>query len=63
MLFRGQFTISLDRVRKGTHYKYVVVKKGNPYWEYLPEFPPENYSGIVDRYLKIPDKHTEPGGE
>ena len=64
MLFRGQFTISLDRARKGTYYKYVVVKKGKIHWEYLPEFPPLQYYGsIVDRYLKIPDKHTEPGGE
>lgn len=63
VLFRGQFKISLDRARKGTSYKYVVVKKGKVHWEVLPEFPPVQYYGIVSRYLKIPDKHIEPGGE
>ncbi|KAJ7339367.1 hypothetical protein OS493_005761 [Desmophyllum pertusum] len=61
VLFRGQFTISLDRARKGTFYKYVVVKKGKVHWEDLLEFPPGQYYGIVNRYLKIPDKHIEPG--
>ncbi|KAL9988396.1 hypothetical protein ACROYT_G002834 [Oculina patagonica] len=61
LLYRGQFTISLDRARKGTFYKYVVVKKGAVYWEELPEFPPHHYSTIVDRALKIPDDHIEPG--
>ena len=63
MLFHGQFTISLERARKGTSYKYVVVKKGKIYWEQLPDFPPRNYYGIVNRVLKIPEKHLEPGGE
>jgi len=63
MLFRGQFIISLDRACKGTFYKYVVVKKGDIYWEELPEFPPVNYYGIVNRVLKIPEKLLEPGGE
>jgi len=63
-LFRGQFTISLDRARKGTYYKYVVVKKGKVHWEQLPEFPPTyGYSSIVNRFLKIPDKHIEQGGK
>ncbi len=63
VLFRGQFTISLDRARKGTFYKYVVVKKGKVHWEELPEFPPINYYAIVNRVLKIPENHIEPGGE
>lgn len=64
MLFRGQFTISLDRARRGTFYKYVVVKKGEPHYEYLPEFPPMlSYSGIVNRSLKIPEKYLKPGGK
>jgi len=40
-----------------------VVKKGIVHWEQLPEFPPKYYSGIVDRFLKIPDKHIEQGGK
>ena len=63
MLFRGQFTLSLERARRGTFYKYVVVKKGSPHWEELPEFPPRDYYGIVNRVLKIPQEHLEPGGE
>lgn len=63
MSFRGQLTVSLDRARKGTFYKYVVVKKGKVHWEQLPEFPPANYNGIVNRVLKIPEKYLEPGGE
>lgn len=64
MLFRGQFTISLERARKGTRYKYVVVKKGNVHWEQLPEFPPKwGDESIVDRVLKIPYKHIEQGGK
>lgn len=63
MLFRGEFTINLDRARKGTFYKYLVVKKGTIYWEELPEFPPRDYYGIVNRVLKIPEKCLEPGGE
>ena len=64
MLFRGQFTISLDRARKGTFYKYVVVKKGTVHWEQLPEFPPKwGDESIVDRVLKIPDRHIEQGGK
>lgn len=63
MLFRGQFTISLDRARRDTFYKYVVVKKGDVYWEYLPEFPPKQFYGIVDRSLKIPEEYLKPGGK
>lgn len=63
MLFRGQFTITLDRARKGTRYKYVVVKKGEVYWEDLLEFPAVQYNGIVDRSLKIPEKYLKPGGK
>lgn len=63
MRFRGQFTISLDLARKGTFYKYVVVKKGKVHWEELPEFPPRHYYGIVNRVLKIPEKDLQPGGE
>ena len=62
-LFRGQFTISLERARTGTFYKYVVVKKGKVLWEQLPEFPPKYYGGIVNRSLRIPDKHIEQGGK
>ena len=62
-LFRGQFTISLDRAHRGTFYKYVVVKKGMVHWEQLLEFPPKCYNGIVNRSLRIPDKHIEQGGK
>ena len=63
-LYRGQFTLSLDRARKGTFYKYVVVKKGRVHWEQLPEFPPKyGYDSVVNRSLKIPDKRLEPGGK
>lgn len=64
MLFRGQFTISLDLARKGTFYKYVVVKEGKVHWEQLPEFPPKcDNNSIVNRFLTIPDKYIEPGGK
>ena len=63
-LFRGRFTITLDRARWGTAYKYLVVKKGKPYYEELPEFPAKyGYYSIVNRSLKIPDKHVKPGGK
>ena len=63
MLFRGQFTISLDRAREGTFYKYVVVRKGEVYYEELPEFPPVEYYRIVNRSLRIPEKYLKPGGK
>lgn len=63
-LFRGQFTLSLDRARRGTFYKYVVVKKGNVHWEQLPEFLPRyGHDSVVNRSLKIPDNRIEPGGK
>ena len=63
-LFRGQFTLSLEQARKGTYYKYVVVKNGNVHWEQLPEFPPKyGRDNVVNRSLKIPDKRIEPGGK
>ncbi|XP_020630793.1 flocculation protein FLO11-like isoform X2 [Orbicella faveolata] len=63
-LFRGQFTLSLDRARKGTFYKYVVVKKGTVHWEELPEFPPKySCDGVVNRSLNIPGNYIEPGGK
>lgn len=61
MLFRGQFTVSLDRACTGTCYKYVVVKKGSVYWEDLAEFP--TYYSIVNRALRIPKKDIQPGGK
>ena len=63
MHFRGQLTISLDRARNGTFYKYVVVNKGTVHYEDLPEFPPQHYYHIVNRSLKIPEKHIGPGGK
>jgi len=63
-LFRGQFTLSLERARKGTYYKYVVVKKGDVHWEQLPEFTPRyGPKSVVNRSLKIPEKRIEPGGK
>ena len=64
MLFRGQFTITLDRARCGTAYKYLVINKEEIYYEELPEFPPKyGYSSIVNRSLKIPEDRIEPGGK
>lgn len=62
MLYFGFITISLDRARSGTCYKYVVVKKGEDHWEDLKEFA--SYSGrIVNRGLKIPEQHLKAGGK
>ena len=61
--FSGQFTVSMDRARGGTDYKYVVLKKGIIHWEYLTEFRPRHYGGIVNRFLFIPDKYLKPGGK
>lgn len=61
-LFRGQFTISRDLARRGTFYKYLLVKKGKLHYEELPEFP-SLYRGYVNRLLKIPERHNEPGGK
>lgn len=63
MLFRGQFTICLDRARKGVSYKYLVVNNREVYWEGLPEFPPIQSYGIVNRFLKIPKPYLKPGGK
>ena len=63
MSFSGQFTLSIDRAKRGTYYKYVVIKKGDDHWEYLTEFPPRNKGEIIDRFLSIPDKYLKPGGE
>ena len=64
MHFRGQLTITLDRARCGTAYKYLMDNKGELYYEELPEFPPKyGYSSIVNRSLKIPENYIEPGGK
>ncbi|KAL9988414.1 hypothetical protein ACROYT_G002852 [Oculina patagonica] len=54
--FRGELTISLDRAHWGTGYKYVVIGKGKPQYEELL-----GQNGMVNRSLKIPEEHIEPG--
>lgn len=61
--FSGQFTLTVDCARKGTSYKYVLVKKGAVYWELLPEFPSRYNGGVVKRFLSIPEKYLKPGGK
>ena len=61
--FSGQFTLTVDCARKGTSYKYVVVKKGAVYWESLPEFTSRNCEAIVNRFLSIPNQYLKPGGK
>lgn len=63
MRFSGQVTLTVDCARKGTSYKYVVVKKGATHWECLLEFPPKYVGGIVDRFLSIPEEYLKPGGK
>lgn len=63
VLYRGQVTLSVDLARKGTRYKYVVVKNGTIYWEDLGQFASSYFHGIVNRVLKIPKKYTKPGGK
>lgn len=64
LLFRGQFTLSLSRARRGTSYKYLVVKKGSPNYEDLSEFSTAYLrDSIVNRVLKIPEKHIKAGGK
>ena len=63
MSFSGQFTLSIDRAKQGTCYKYVVIEKGDVHCEYLAEFPPRNKGEIINRFLSIPDKYLKPGGE
>ena len=41
----------------------MVVKEEKPYYEYLTEFEPKVRNGIVDRFLRIPDKYLKPGGK
>lgn len=63
MRFSGQLTLSVDCARQGTSYKYVVVQKGDPHYEYLAEFPPKCSGTVVNRFLSIPDKCLNPGGK
>lgn len=63
MFFCGQFIIIFDRVCKGICYKYVVVKKGEVYWEDLLEFLVVQYNGIVDWLFKILEKYLKFGGK
>lgn len=62
MRFSGRCTLSIGRADKGTHYKYVIMKKGEVLWEQLVEFKPY-HGAIVDRFLFIPDKYLTPGGK
>ncbi|XP_022796391.1 E3 ubiquitin-protein ligase rnf213-alpha-like isoform X1 [Stylophora pistillata] len=59
--FQGQFTLTIDRARKGTKYKYVIIKKKDVLWEELIEFQPSNGGVIVDRFLYVPDKYLKRG--
>ena len=61
MLYRGQVTLSVDRARRGTNYKYLVVKNGKITWEDLSEYG--YFRGIVNRVLKIPEQYIRPGGK
>ena len=63
MRFKGQFTLSIRFARKGTFYKYAVIKKGDIHYEYLAEFLPRYRGGIVNRFLRIPEKNLKPGGK
>ena len=63
MSFSGQFTLSIDCAKRGSNYKYVVIKNREVHWEYLAEFPPRYKGEIIDRFLSIPDKYLKPGGE
>ena len=62
-LFQGQFTLTIDRAREGTKYKYVIIKKKVVLWEELIEFQPRYGGAIVDRFLSIPEKYLERGGK
>ncbi|XP_068759451.1 E3 ubiquitin-protein ligase rnf213-alpha-like isoform X4 [Montipora capricornis] len=61
VLYRGQVTLSVDRARRRTKYKYLVVKKGTICWENLPQFVSYYFGGIVNRVLKIPEPYVKPG--
>lgn len=64
MHFSGQCTLTLDRARRGTSYKYVILKKGEVHWEELVEFQSWSYYGVItNRFLYIPDKHLKSGGK
>ena len=63
MLYRGQVTLSVDRARRFTTYKYLVVKKGTLFWEDLPQLASFYFNGVVNRVLKIPEKYVSPGGK
>ena len=63
MRFKGQFTLSIRFAQKGTFYKYAVIKKGDIHYEYLAEFLPRYRGGIVNRFLRIPEKYLKPGGK
>ena len=39
-----------------------MIKKGDIHYEYLAEFQ-SRYEGIVDRFLRIPEKYLKPGGK
>ncbi|XP_022806308.1 E3 ubiquitin-protein ligase rnf213-alpha-like [Stylophora pistillata] len=59
--FKGQFALSINLAKKGTFYKYAVVKKGDVHYEYLTEFEPRYRGAIVNRFLRIPEKYLKPG--
>ena len=40
-----------------------MIKKGCIHYEYLAEFQPRYTGGIVNRFLRIPDKYLKPGGK
>ena len=63
MCFEGRFTLSISLAKEGTFYKYAVIKKGDVHYEYLTEFQPRYRGGIVDRFLRIPEKYVKPGGK
>lgn len=63
MVYRGQVTLRVDRARKGTNYKYLVVKKGKITYEDLSEYTLSYFRGIVNRVLKIPEECIRPGGK
>lgn len=63
MHFSGQCTLTMAQAWRGIEYKYMIVKKGDVYWEYLAEFPPTARGAIVNRILKIPENFIKPGGK
>ena len=63
MRFKGQFTLSISLAQRGTSYKYTVIKKGATHYEYLAEFRPRYRGGIINRFLRIPERYLQPGGK